>query len=144
MGRDRKRRRYCMCLEAAAKPVLLLLVADEVDALRGQFVVEVGVRQAWPFLTFCDNKLTPPLETRLYIHTTFHVGTGATVFGDGDPDAALAALLELNNRTVTDASVGDASELRLTFDHGAVLSVDSEPSAFTSHDIWWLGKPESA
>jgi hypothetical protein len=26
-------------------------VAKGVEALRGQFVVEIGVRQAWPFLT---------------------------------------------------------------------------------------------
>lgn len=35
--------------------------------LVGTFVVEVGERQARPFLTFCNNEPTPPIETRLCI-----------------------------------------------------------------------------
>ena len=58
-------------------------MADEVEPLRGQFVVEVGLRQAWPFLTLCDNAPTPPRETRVYIGTTFHVDSSPQTFADG-------------------------------------------------------------
>ncbi len=51
-------------------------MGDDVYALRGQFVVEVGVRLAWPFLTFCDDALPSPNETRLYIDTIFRVEPG--------------------------------------------------------------------
>jgi hypothetical protein len=115
-------------------------MADEVEALRGQFVVEVGVRQAWPFLAFCDNQFEPPRETRLFIGTVFRVGSAPPSFADGDPDAAVAALLELNNRTVTDVELDEANKLQLSFDGGdLVLAVDSEPRHFTG-DIWWLAK----
>jgi hypothetical protein len=114
-------------------------VADEVEALRGQFVVEVGVRQAWPFLTLCDNAPTPPRETRLYIGTAFRVGPSPQTFADGDPEPAVAQLLELNNRTVTDVAVGADNQLRLVFDAGqSTLTVDAVPRAFTG-DIWWFG-----
>jgi hypothetical protein len=128
-----------VCLKAVAEPVLLLVVANEVEALRGQFVVEVGVRQAWPFLTLCDNAPTPPRETRLYIGTTFRVGSSPQTFADGDTEPAVAQLLELNNRTVTDVAVGANNELRLVFDRDqSTLTVDAVPRDFTG-EIWWLG-----
>jgi hypothetical protein len=111
---------------------------DEVEALRGQFVVEVGVRQAWPFLVFCDNAPTSPRETRLYIGTTFRVGSSPQSFADGDPDPAVGQLLELNSRTVTDVAVGPGNELRLVFDGGqSTLTVDAIRRD-CSNDIWWL------
>jgi hypothetical protein len=114
-------------------------MADEVETLRGQFVVEVGARQAWPFLTLCDNAPTPPRETRLYIGTTFRVGSSPLTFAEGDPEPAVAQLLELNNRTVTDVAVGADNELRLVFDGGqSTLTVDAVRRDFTG-DIWWLG-----
>jgi len=91
-------------------------VSGEVEALRRQFVVEVGVRQAWPFLTFCEDGRTPPRETRLYIGTSFRLASAPPSFVDGDPDQAVAALLELNNRTVTDVAVNEENELCLVFD----------------------------
>ena len=101
--------------------------------------MEVGVRQAWPFLTFCDNSPTPPREMRLYIGTTFRVGSAPQTFADGDPDPAVAQLLELSNRTVTDVALGADNKLRLVFDGGqSMLTVDAVPRDFTG-DIWWLG-----
>ena len=115
-------------------------MADDVYALRGQFVVEFGVRQAWPFLTFCDNAKTPPDETRLYIDTIFRVGSGPTLFTAGDPDPAVEVLADLNSRTVTNVALGEGNELTITFDDGQqVLRVSSEASAFTTGEIWWLG-----
>ena len=114
-------------------------MVDEVEDLRAQFVVEVGVRQAWPFLTLCDNAPTPPRETRLYIGTTFRVGSSPQTFADGDPGPAVAQLLELNNRTVTDVTVSAENELHLVFDGGqSTLTVDAVPRAFTG-DVWWFG-----
>jgi len=74
--------------------VVLPVVAVDVAALRGHFDVEIRVRQAWPFLAFCDNAQAPPRETRLYIDTAFRVGTSSEIFGNGDPDAAVAELLD--------------------------------------------------
>jgi hypothetical protein len=31
----------------------------DVEQLIGSFVVEIGFRQAWPFLGLCDNRPTP-------------------------------------------------------------------------------------
>jgi hypothetical protein len=116
-------------------------VATEVEALRGQFVIEVGVRQAWPFLTFCDNRPTPPRETRLYIDTAFRVDSSEPTFADGDVDAAAVRLLELSDRTVTDVRVGSGNELWLVFDDGqAALDIEGMPREFTTHDIWWLSE----
>jgi hypothetical protein len=87
------------------------LVRDDVKALQGQFVVEIGVRQAWPFLTLCDNAPTPARETRLYIGTSFRAGSSPQTFADGDPHPAVAQLLQLNNRTVTDVALSADNEL---------------------------------
>jgi hypothetical protein len=114
-------------------------VIEEAEALRGKFVIEVGLRQAWPLLALCDNAPTPPRVTRLYIGTTFRVGSSPRAFADGGPESAAVELLELNNRTVTSVSVGGDNELRLVFDGGqSTLAVDPVPLDFTM-DIWWLG-----
>ena len=91
---------------------------NDVHALRGQFVVEFGVRQAWPFLTFCDTAKTPAVETRLYIDTSFRVGTGPTLFADGDPDPAVAALGGLEQPMGYGCDARDRNELTVTFDSG--------------------------
>jgi hypothetical protein len=137
----RTRAHYRECLNAVVGVgTTFSVVADEVEALRGQFVVEVGVRQAWPFLTLCDNAPTPPRETRLYIGTSFRVGSSPQTFADGHPEPAVAELLELNNRTVTDVAVSADNELRLVFDGGrSALTVDAVPRAFTGDNIWWIG-----
>ena len=125
-------------MSARVRWVVLPVMTDEVEALRAQFVVEVGVRQAWPFLTLCDNAPTPPRETRLYIGTTFRVGSSPRTFADGDPEPAVAELMELNNRTVTAVAIGADNELRLVFDGGqSTLVVDGAPRDVTG-DIWWL------
>jgi hypothetical protein len=81
---------------------------------------------------------TPARETRLYIGTSFRVGSSPQTFADGDPDPAVAQLLQLNNPTVTDVAVSADNELRLVFDAGqATVTVDAKPRAFTG-DIWWF------
>jgi len=110
---------------------------EEVFELRGCFVTEVGVRQAWPFLTFCDNGSDPTQERRLYIDTTFRVNDEP--LNDGDAKRAITALLSLNNLTVTAVDVSASHTLTLTFDDGHdVLIVAGGAAVFTTHDVWWL------
>jgi hypothetical protein len=99
-------------------------VAPEPAGLVGTFVVEVGERQAWPFLTFCDNRTTPPTETRLYIDADWSV-TGARGMG---------GLMML---TVQNASVRDGS-LHVELSGGAALDVSGVPNQDTVGDVWWL------
>ena len=114
---------------------------EDVSLLRGCFVTEIGVRQAWPFLTFCDNRTDPTHERRLYIDTAFRINDGQPLT-DGDAERATIALLSLNGLTVTAADVSASHALTLTFNGGDdVLSVAGEAAAFTTHDVWWLTSP---
>ena len=109
------------------------------ERLRGRFVVEVGARQAWPFITLCDVRSTPATEMRLYIDTEFRVEPGPAVFDDGDTERAVVALLDLNNRAVTDVRTGDSGDLTLVFDDGArTFVISGTPASFTTQAVWWL------
>lgn len=110
------------------------------DDLVGLFVVEVGERQAWPFVQFCDNAPVTPREVRLYIDTRFefHLHTGEVhryVASDAGP--AMLDLLELNHLAVTNAAV-ETSGLCLTFDDGRMLKVAATAEPTTIGDVWWL------
>ena len=91
-------------------------VAMDVDELVGAFVVEVGVRQAWPFLGFCDNRGASSRETRLYLDAFWSI--------DGEPGSAadtqhwLVSADALNGLTVSDATVESGGTLRLKFAGG--------------------------
>jgi hypothetical protein len=108
------------------------------ETLEGCFVVEVGLRQAWPFLTFSDPETGADAEVRLYIDTEFWVEPGPRRFADGDSERATAALLDLSNRTVTAVERQDDNGLVLRFDDERALSVAGRAASFTTHDIWWL------
>lgn len=103
--------------------------------LVGTFVVEVGERQAWPFITFCDYATTPPREVRLYIDTGFSL--------DGEPewpaanDPAVIKLLPVNSLAVTAVELNGA-ELSLTFENDTLLVVSGAAAAWTTGDVWWL------
>src|SRR3954451_21718759 len=61
---------YRICLQAAAaRGYDSEIEAIPLEALRGNHVVEVGVRQVWPFVTFCDGSDPNVREVRLYIDT---------------------------------------------------------------------------
>jgi hypothetical protein len=98
--------------------------------LVGLFVVEVGERQAWPFVQFCDNSPTPPREVRLYIDTDFEVchASGA--------DTSTEGLLALNMLAVTRVTEDDG--LRVTFDNGSELTVSDAARPTTVGDVWWF------
>ncbi|MET8262385.1 hypothetical protein ACWD8I_24085 [Micromonospora arida] len=112
-------------------------------SLVGFFVTEVGIRQAWPFVTFTSNSGTmTATELRLYIDTTcevippppFVVGLAAE-----EPASALSSLLEVLNLTVNAVTVADNGDLVLGFVGGVTLRVSGTSSAWTTHDAWWLG-----
>lgn len=106
--------------------------------LRGASVVEVGVRQAWPFLTFAWPDRDE--ECRLYIDTVFRLD--GEDLADGDSERAAAALLPLSSGNVTEVVLGDDAGLTLHVETPArrVLAVAGTPAAFTTHDIWWLAR----
>ena len=106
-------------------------------SLKGAAVLEAGVRQVWPFLTFGGPHRDG--EARLYIDTTLRLDDEQHV--EDDPERAAAALLGLINLIVAEASVDDQSRLTLSFDGGRVLVVSGTPAHFTTHDVWWFGTP---
>ncbi len=102
--------------------------------LVGWDVLEVGIRQAWPFLTL-GSPLPKRGERRLYIDTAFRVGDSADMVSGA---AALSQLGHLCLLTITNvSSLNDG--LTITFDNGITLQISGEPSAWTTHDCWWLG-----
>jgi hypothetical protein len=114
----------------------------EPEKLERWFVVEVGVRQAWPFLTFCDPDGAGDTEVRLYIDTEFRLEPGGRHFSDGDSERATVALLDLNNGTVTGVERHDDCGLVVRFDgNDPTLSVSGTGAAFTTQDVWWLAGP---
>lgn len=112
-------------------------VVVDVNELVGAFVVEVGVRQAWPFLGFCDNREASSKETRLYLDASWSIdaepGRGAA-----DTRDWLAAAEALNGLTVSDAVAQSGGALRLVFACGAALSVSGETTTESSGEPWWL------
>jgi hypothetical protein len=102
------------------------------ETLEGRFVVEVGVRQAWPFLTFSDPHSETAAEIRLYIDTEFRLEPGSHA-------RATTALIDLHNMTVTDVEVQDDGGLVLRFDgDNRGLLVSGTAAHFTTQDTWWL------
>ena len=111
-------------------------VTVSIGELVGCFVVEVGERQAWPFVTFCDNRPARSRETRLYIDTAFSVVPETELRGRSGPD--FVRLAKINNRTVARAVALTPSGLLIDFGEGTELQISGEPRANTTHDGWWL------
>jgi hypothetical protein len=108
----------------------------EPQELVGTFVVEIGERQAWPFMTFCDNDAIPSREARLYIDTGFTLN-GALAWSSGH-EPAVVELLPLNSLEVVAVDVNGA-ELSLTFSDDTRMVVSGVAAEWTTHDVWWLG-----
>jgi hypothetical protein len=83
------------------------------DRVRGWFVVEVGRRQAWPFLNLADP--VSGRELRLYIDSTFSVAPGYDAVRQDDV-RVFVALDALDGQTVLTAA---ATFGRLDMDFGA-------------------------
>lgn len=112
-------------------------VAMDVDELVGAFVVEVGVRQAWPFLGFCDNREASSKEARLYLDTVWSID-GGPARSAADTHHWLTAVDDLNGLTVLKATAETGGALRLEFAGGAGLSISPETTSESSGEAWWL------
>ena len=113
----------------------------DISELVGSFVVEIGVRQAWPFIGFCDNGPTRSRETRLYIDAPW--STGAVADDDvEDDDRWLLAAVRLNGANIVGAYVETDGTLKMETDQGHTLAVAGEPTAGTVGEPWrfspWL------
>jgi hypothetical protein len=87
-----------------------------------------------------------PTELRLYIDTACEVSPPPPFVFDlaaEEPASALPALLQVLNLTVTAVTVADNADLVLGFDGGVTLRVSGTPSAWTTHDVWWLADPRA-
>ncbi|MDB4873446.1 MAG: hypothetical protein JWL97_4450 [Gemmatimonadales bacterium] len=113
-------------------------------ALAGCFVVEIGVRQAWPFLTFASNVAdADPAEIRLYIDSTFSVLPAPPGSGDGSEDETRLWLLRLEvllNETVTDVLVEADASLVVIFREDLRLRVSGHGAPWTTHEVWRLAR----
>lgn len=106
------------------------------------FVVEVGMRQAWPFVVFCDNRPTPPTETRLYIDAQWTINQ-TTDAADSDGTTWMTSALEINNSTVTNVLLDADHNLRIETADGDSLTVSGEPARTTVREPWWLAPTRS-
>ena len=112
-------------------------MTSDAAKLVGTFVVEVGTRQAWLFVGFCDDRGTKATEFRLYIDAPWTIGDTT---GDADSDETwMVSALEINNRTVLNVLVDTELNLRIDFLNAPSLMVSGEPTATTAGDPWWLG-----
>jgi hypothetical protein len=113
-------------------------MAEAKPNLTGRLVTEVGLRQAWPFLNFACSDAAGINEVRLFIDTTFDVGS-RSVRNMDSPMAMLSPLAALVNLTVTETSVNDIGVLSIVFDDGSVLEISGAPTASTTGPPWWTG-----
>jgi hypothetical protein len=115
----------------------------EPHEINGCFVIEVGERQAWPFLTFSDNRQAQSREARLYldaswtVHTTGGRSLTSSIEQDNDVQR-LGALLGLNNARVDQVHVSQDGALVIVFAGGAGLVAPGSPTNSTTHEPWWL------
>lgn len=101
--------------------------------LTGWFVVEVGVRQAWPFLILADPR--SGREVRIYVDAAVSVTSYPVPLRQDDPKVLLA-LDRINNATVSSASVKDRA-LILRFGADQVC-VSGEANELTTGSPWWF------
>jgi hypothetical protein len=112
--------------------------------MQGSFVTEIGLRQAWPFVTFCNNSLgAHGTERRLYIDAP--IRTGAPAVGPwirDDEPRILAALAQLNGLSPRSTRIDGNGSLLISFEDGSELVVSGDPDDSTTGDVWWFG-PEA-
>lgn len=112
-------------------------VPVDISNLAGSFVVEIGIRQAWPFIGFCDNRLARSRETRLYIDAAWAIDA-AVVHDVEDDERWLLTAARLNGATVVGAYVGTDGALNVETDEGHALVVSGEATASTVGEPWWF------
>lgn len=111
-----------------------MIEREDLLDLVGWDVLEVGLRQAWPFITF--GAPTPEREERrLFIDADFSM-TAAS--GESVEGTALVRLEPLTLRIVEEIQLA-AELLTLRFDDGVVLTVSSLANPDTVGPPWWIG-----
>jgi hypothetical protein len=111
----------------------------DVEQIAGSFVVEIGVRQAWPFVGLCDNRPTPAQEARLYIDASWTIEANTSASGGAEDDIMwLTAAAPLNNTTIDTAWIDEDGRLHLTTDSGLALAVSGDPEPYTTSEPWRL------
>jgi hypothetical protein len=102
----------------------------KIEDFAGCSVVEVGERQAWPFITVYNP--TTDQEARLYIDTPFTVnGVEATPEEEGT-----IPLLEVNMLAIV-AIDRPGEGLRISFNDQTDLWLSGEGMASTAGEVWW-------
>ena len=109
----------------------------DVNELVGCFVVEVGVRQAWPFMGFCDNRRTRSREARLYLDAPWSIDRVITDDVNADEQWVCTAT-QLNSATIDGTWVDADGGLHLATVDGHMLVVSGEPQANTVGEPWWF------
>ncbi|MFI7027052.1 hypothetical protein ACIBMZ_30600 [Micromonospora sp. NPDC049900] len=106
--------------------------------------MEVGFRQAWLYLGFCDNRSTPPQKSRLYLDTDWCVEAGSRVRGTADDEATwLTAALTLNGATIAAAHVADDGTLLIATTDQRSLVASGQPEVAPIGEPWWLSGSSS-
>jgi hypothetical protein len=105
----------------------------------GSFVTEVGIRQAWLFVTLCDNAQSLA-ETRLYLDTSWRLDSRRFDLDADELEAGLLSLCRLINRTLDHSAILVDGRLVLDFGENGRLEIDGSAAAATTHDIRWLGR----
>ena len=114
---------------------------SEPEDLIGSFVVEIGVRQAWPFLTFVDTRPAPEEERRLYIESGITVTPATELTPCNSLSTQWQALFVLNGLVVSSVDVSPDADLRIEFETGESLVVFGDQDAEASGPPWWIGHP---
>ncbi|WP_262285342.1 hypothetical protein [Micromonospora sp. MA102] len=108
------------------------------DELAGCVVVEVGERQAWPFITFADGGSAPSREARLYLDSLWQVRVTTGSSRALPASADVCRLLDLNSLTVERAQVSEAGDLEVCFVDGSNVTVSGAATADTAGEPWWF------
>jgi hypothetical protein len=106
----------------------------------GSFVTEVGIRQAWLFLTFSSGAPTPSEEIRLFLDTNWTLGATRFNLDVDELESGLLTLCKLVNRTLANDAGTSGANLVLDFDDYEELQIDGSGASTTTHDVWWLAK----
>lgn len=106
----------------------------ELRSVIGWHVVEVGRRQAWPFIGFAHPERDE--EVRLYVDCSIAVLPGARHLRQHDTET-LIALDDLNGLTVEDVREGPTGVMSVVLG-ASVLELSNAPNELTSHNVWWL------
>ena len=91
--------------------VVMCLASIDPAFLAGCSVVEIGIRQAWPYVTFARSEPgAGPEEVRLYVGSAFSVDSAEPALGGSEndsPEQGLLRLLRVLNLTVEQATATD-------------------------------------